>query len=915
MKTKLKVEHCQAQLELLQEEAQRQVSEMKMEVAGALHEMREGLAAALDEAPASAPDRPTSEESRLAAAAVAEVSDVRDEQRAEAEAANYAFVTGDELQAQMGDFAGRLIKWYREKPGDVLDEMVENLRFPPHCRDESATVRALAEAVASKPGISEEYSDLSPIELVVLRSYTQHPVDVDRDLGWPDAPPARRSHEPPGVLAARKDYESKFTDWNWAVEKDGVPCRNGSLFGPVCAAMRDQGPGGDAEQWSEGVLRRWIKWACCVAAVCWSDSDAEAPDLWRGLGGGALPASVVDRHRSLKDGALLGWPSKSSTSFDQTASREYMMGVAANSTSQPTEDRPGTILFRIKAARTGRQLQAISQYPAEAELLFGPLTLFRVDSVAEEPANPFKDSQGRPYGLNVVMTCLGPLGKPLSATPALADFFAEVRADARAASERLFPPAPSVPPSASPAALLLPAEDTKAEMRAFRASYQAEVDEIRARVEAGDKRVADLERAAADLAEAADRAAGERRAFVQRLDGSSRPPQRSPEDAREAAELRLQVQSLAAELQRAASAADTDALNRDAAALRAQVQQLAAEVQVSTRSAAMAEQAAAAAVASLGTSEQCAREIDSTTERVAEWFRAVEAEAAARVAGESAVEARVAAAEAECSELRANQVDLMAWMQDARKAVQHHQVAKGLADRVEGLEARVGDSKATLAELGAQLERGKDAAEENAVRASAQMDRLSAAQCAQAHEAAGLFERQSGLRDELDGVRQELDAQKVQLLRLAEHWMSQMEAQRTLESASSRDLRAELQRLAGRVEDSARAADGAATDAGAALAQLHTQGRRCAAAESTLSEIRAAPAGRAAPVWERPVEVAPPAPPPAAPYSVAEGAPRLTAAELWRRGKATAGAEGPQQAAVQYRQSLRPSRLSPSRTY
>eukprot|EP01065_Artemidia_motanka_P006884 TRINITY_DN1336_c0_g1_i3.p1 TRINITY_DN1336_c0_g1~~TRINITY_DN1336_c0_g1_i3.p1 ORF type:complete len:1101 (+),score=389.86 TRINITY_DN1336_c0_g1_i3:1657-4959(+) len=364
-------------------------------------------------------------------------ADVIDGEKCKRAAEDYAGLGGTipSVKEEMREFAERLIRWYKAKPGDVVDEIVENLRVP-EGSDAIHRLGIIANVLRQEPRVARSFRDLCLAELLAVRGYTQKPIDIDRDVGWVDAPLPQASNESSTATLAREQYEKRFSDWGWAEQRDGVRCRNGSLFGIVCSAMRDQGPGGSKQQWSEDALKKWVKWLFTLAACC-ADVDTEVAEVWRGLGGGGLPGFVVDNHRTMKEGDALGWPAPSSTSHDFRASYEYMWGTAANSTGRPNTERPGTCMFRMSSVLTGRELVDISQYPAEAELLLGPFTIFRIDSVEEEQSNSFMNADGRPQGLNISMTCLGPMGGPLRQTPWLADFYRSVRRDARRASERL----------------------------------------------------------------------------------------------------------------------------------------------------------------------------------------------------------------------------------------------------------------------------------------------------------------------------------------------------------------------------------------------------------------------------------------------------------------------------------------------
>eukprot|EP01059_Diplonema_ambulator_P023657 TRINITY_DN391_c2_g1_i1.p1 TRINITY_DN391_c2_g1~~TRINITY_DN391_c2_g1_i1.p1 ORF type:complete len:752 (+),score=241.94 TRINITY_DN391_c2_g1_i1:292-2547(+) len=332
--------------------------------------------------------------------------------KADEQSLNYDAIGSKE---EMVAFAKKIERWYHEKPGDVVSELEDNLRFPPSM-DTLSILSAVSNALLAKDDVVATYGGILS-ELLALRQYTQKPIDIDRDVMWDDVP----TLEEAGSVKA--EYESMYSDWYW---EDGSK-RNGSIFGPVCSALRDQGPSGTGAAWSEEIVRKWVKWICTVAAVC--SDHGSAKHVFRGLGGGCLPAGVVEKHRALSAGSVIGWPALSSTSFDEKASLDYMHGTAANSINKPSPTSPGTIFFTIKDVHTGKVLSSLSQYPDEAELLFGPFNMFRVDSVEPDASNPFRNSRGEPMGLLISLTSLGPVD--------CSSFYYEVRKDAVRASRRL----------------------------------------------------------------------------------------------------------------------------------------------------------------------------------------------------------------------------------------------------------------------------------------------------------------------------------------------------------------------------------------------------------------------------------------------------------------------------------------------
>eukprot|EP00756_Hemistasia_phaeocysticola_P023051 Hpha_TRINITY_DN15868_c2_g9::TRINITY_DN15868_c2_g9_i1::g.192129::m.192129 len=448
----------------------------------------------------------------IASESVRSRADIVDTARVKLEAEIYSSSAGelDELKAEMKRFAERLMAWYDAKPGNLIDEMVENLRTPSG-EDILCRLGLIAKVLGSEPRIARSLGDLSPAELLVVRGYTQKPIDIDRDVGWKDAPPPPMKNETKAARGAREAYESRHTDWNWS--KSSAEARNGSLYGTVCSATRDQGPGGYQQEWSEHHLQKWIKWTCTLAAICAGEQSPQTESLWRGLGGGGLPGFVVEKHRGLRPGGGLAWPAPSSTSHDSKSSMEYMLGTAVNSVDRPNPDKPGTIMFELGEVCTGRELQDISQYPAEAELLLGPLTLFKVDSVEDDPRNELGQ------GLQIKCSCLGPMGG-LDGNPWLRDFYSRVRADARSASESLriaadeslltlsigrdakFPPAPSSPnevPTSPEATMDSTALGNPEMQRLFEQLAEAEASRKAMRVEEDRRARAALEEASERL--------------------------------------------------------------------------------------------------------------------------------------------------------------------------------------------------------------------------------------------------------------------------------------------------------------------------------------------------------------------------------------------------------------------------------
>ena len=362
---------------------------------------------------------------------VSQKSDTCDADKALRAAQMFSHTSGERnsLIRQASGIGEQLAKWYGTKQGDLLNELCDNLRAPSGS-DVMSTLSGLACSLKTDHGQSDIYGSFNELELIVLRGYTQRPFDIDRDLGWPDAPPPQSTSETSEAADQRTKYEAQHTSWMWeSLKPDGGRYRNGSLYAAICSALRDQGPGGKAEAWSEALVVKWIKWICTLCAITITETPSK-DSLWRGLGGGGLPRTVVEQHAKLERNGLVAWVAPSSASHNYNTSRSYALGTAVNSKSKPSKDYPGTIMFNIKSV-LGLPLQGISQYPKEEEVLISPLTLFAIKAVTNDTANPFQ------CGLDIEMECLGPLGAPAQETPWLRRFYEKVRKDSTEASARM----------------------------------------------------------------------------------------------------------------------------------------------------------------------------------------------------------------------------------------------------------------------------------------------------------------------------------------------------------------------------------------------------------------------------------------------------------------------------------------------
>ncbi|KAJ9458968.1 hypothetical protein DIPPA_65533 [Diplonema papillatum] len=301
--------------------------------------------------------------------------------------------------AEMKAFSEKLQKWYDEKPGDIVTEMLDNLRFPSK-RDSLNLLGTLSRALSSED-ILGSLGKVSLVELLVLRQYTQRPIDLDRDLLW--------SAVPVGASAAEKQkYESTHTNWNWQTSLNG---RNGSIIASVVAAIQDQAPGGRQEVWSEYMLRKWIKWFWTAAAVsAQPNKTSEEGSLTKVLQLSNVTPTTLETCLGLCKGDHVTWP-------ELTSVHRVVSATFPNSLTRA--EFPNTITFWLTGIKAGRDLQALSQYPSEDEYILSPFTILQVTNIIET------DSGGLEIHVHVISSGVTP------------EFYSQVRRDGLVASRRL----------------------------------------------------------------------------------------------------------------------------------------------------------------------------------------------------------------------------------------------------------------------------------------------------------------------------------------------------------------------------------------------------------------------------------------------------------------------------------------------
>eukprot|EP01065_Artemidia_motanka_P001273 TRINITY_DN1058_c0_g2_i3.p1 TRINITY_DN1058_c0_g2~~TRINITY_DN1058_c0_g2_i3.p1 ORF type:complete len:1045 (+),score=396.48 TRINITY_DN1058_c0_g2_i3:67-3135(+) len=313
---------------------------------------------------------------------------------------HYASITEEEMR----EFARLVMDEWRTKQGDLVDELVTNLRAPEGSRNKRAIIAEAARHLSETKQLLYPHSNR--LQLLAMLLYTMAGPDIDALMTYDDAPVYN---------------ESDVSQWRSYVEKVGGT-RNGAIFGAINWGMRTaadpkqrEQPSG-AEAWD--ACKKWIKYICLLMAIAAQhDAESEPPLLARGLAG--LPAVVQKSHGAMQSGDKLNWPAASSCALDRRVSESYIRGDAANATKQ----EGGSILFLMKDARRGVLLQPISKYPKEEEKLVPPLSSFEVEAVRT-------DDPSLPGSLVIDMVAS-------SASVVPPDFIAAVLEDSERSAERL----------------------------------------------------------------------------------------------------------------------------------------------------------------------------------------------------------------------------------------------------------------------------------------------------------------------------------------------------------------------------------------------------------------------------------------------------------------------------------------------
>eukprot|EP00759_Apiculatamorpha_spiralis_P029929 PhF_6_TR31833/c0_g1_i1/m.47089 len=296
----------------------------------------------------------------------------------------------------MAKTADGLVKLYKEKQGDLLDELCANLNVPLPVLMVSIT--------ATHNAFSSKYPNIPASVLFVMVLYTCESIDIDRKLGFPNVPPPMR---PPIPENATYNTLAK-------TRADVYVARSECIYRVVNTALRN---GYDETNIvNTSTLKKWCKFivTLMVASSPLPGRIREKP-LYRGLNG--LKEPLISALDALQVEDKICWPAASSCSQNEVASKEFA--------------KNGGHMFTIVEPIEGIPLQNCSQYPEEEEVLIPPFSMFSIVS---------NENNGHSIEMQSVGSFVtrGPIaGIDNAKKKAFRTFLIDVRKDAEKCDQRL----------------------------------------------------------------------------------------------------------------------------------------------------------------------------------------------------------------------------------------------------------------------------------------------------------------------------------------------------------------------------------------------------------------------------------------------------------------------------------------------
>ena len=238
--------------------------------------------------------------------------------------------SGDDIEQRQKELLKEFEIIYNGKPGNVLDELMENLSFP--VSENTAEARryillVIADALQTRTDYSRP-----GIELLVLSLMTQEAADIDRFLGYEYAPP---SYNP--------DSEQL---WN-------AYTPNNDCISQQIASSLEQHLMGDSS-----LLKKWCKTLGCILTM--SESIVEQPVY---IAVTNVPSTTAD---SIIAAKTLGLPGP-------------LFGSNTQSRVVSMKDDEPSVGLSIMGTTSGIPVTGVSQYPSEGEVLLPPFSKYVID--------------------------------------------------------------------------------------------------------------------------------------------------------------------------------------------------------------------------------------------------------------------------------------------------------------------------------------------------------------------------------------------------------------------------------------------------------------------------------------------------------------------------------------------------------
>eukprot|EP01065_Artemidia_motanka_P023916 TRINITY_DN2856_c0_g1_i1.p1 TRINITY_DN2856_c0_g1~~TRINITY_DN2856_c0_g1_i1.p1 ORF type:complete len:1900 (+),score=535.12 TRINITY_DN2856_c0_g1_i1:587-6286(+) len=292
----------------------------------------------------------------------------------------------DHAQWYLKSFALQMYRAWHIKDGDVIDELISNLTFPTDAATSAygttcqfQTLRRCAEELRKQYGINLPgkrqmwLRTPSLVWLLIFGIYTMHGADIDRALGFRDAP--RRPRESELKLTGDEDqiwmneneeYKRYYEQEKWRNAR-GMPARDAwREAGKLVCFQDDQGEG-IAMAWES--MQRWVKFygvlnSLLLDPIVYPESNQERR-LHRTA---SMTPLEIAQHRALHKGQKLVWPVPEFADLTDKCNRQL----------GSVHDK---LHFIIHSQETGGALEAVSEYPQRGDILLPAMTLFTVDEI------------------------------------------------------------------------------------------------------------------------------------------------------------------------------------------------------------------------------------------------------------------------------------------------------------------------------------------------------------------------------------------------------------------------------------------------------------------------------------------------------------------------------------------------------